>query len=405
MRLFPVHGAEELEELRDTYDMERRRWAAAARAGGGIRALPPGPSPAHAPAKAASGDEEEGPGSSGEEHRAARDQAGHDDDAAPSRPPVGGGDAEEATARRSDGGQGAASALGIGAAVGSAQDGWAEGADRGDGRAAAGCGEERAARNATVGSQQGHAGELAHGEGVQAGAAMPVAGGWAEGEIERLKEKAAEQRKKCRELEATVASLQHELAQATARRRKEEATQQAETKEASERYAALGASLSTCQKAHQQAQLYIKELETQRDDRERDMTKLREAVKAHEAQGGQAAASSEHELAVLQDKLAQLHDLHERTRAENAKATARAERASETAAAAEAEMKRRAGLHAAEVAQVQAAVKRAEEREAAAKREADASKRLAEDAKAQGFALREEMCVFVFVFVRACRYG
>ena len=276
---------------------------------------------------------------------------------------------------------------------------WAE---RGDGRAAEGCGEERAARNATVGSQQSDDGELAHGEGVQAGAAMPVAGGWAEGEIERLKDKAAEQRKKCRELEATVASLQHELAQAAARRRKEEATQQAETKEASERYAALGASLSTCQKAHQQAQLYIKELETQRDDRERDMTKLREAVKAHEAQGGQAAASSEHELAVLKDKLAQLHDLHERTRAENAKATARAERASETAAAAEAEMKRRAGLHAAEVAQVQAAVKRAEEREAAAKREADASKRLAEDAKAQGLSLREEVCVCVCVCVCLC---
>jgi len=387
--------SEELEELKDTYEMERRRWAAAARAGDGIRALPLGPSPVHAPAKTASGDDEEGPGSSREEHQVERDHAGHEDDAAPSRPPVGGADADEAGATRAD----AASALSVGADVDSAQNGWAEGAER-DGQLAEGSGNEQGARNGTAGSQQSHAGELAHGGGVQTGAAMAVAGGWAEQEIDRMKQKVAEQRKRCRELEATVSSLQHELAQAAARRHKEEETQQAETREASERYAALGASLSTCQKAHQQAQLYIKELETQRDERERDITKLREAIKAHETQGGQAAASSEHELAVLKDKLAQLQDQHEHARAEAAKAMARAERASEAAAAAEAEMNRRAGLHAAQVAQAQAAVKRADEREAAAKREADACKRLAEDAKAQGLALREEVCVRVCV--RAC---
>ena len=110
--------SEELEALKDTYEIERRRWAAAACAGGSHRALPPGPSPAHAPAKITGGNDKQGPGSSGGEHRVTRETSGHDDNAAPSRPPLGGGDAEEAGARRKDEDQSAASSLSVGADLG-----------------------------------------------------------------------------------------------------------------------------------------------------------------------------------------------------------------------------------------------------------------------------------------------
>jgi len=237
-------------------------------------------------------------------------------------------------------------------------------------QAAAGIGEEQAARNGGVGSQQVHHGELTNGAGVQEGGAMALAGGgWEEGEIQRMKAKVAEQRKKSRELEATVSNLQHELAQAAARRSKEVEALHAETKDASERYAALSSSLATCQKAHEQAQRYIKELETQRDERERDMGKLREAAKQREAQGGQAAASLVQELTLLKDKVALLHEQHESARVEAGKAAAQVERASEAAAAAAAELRRRTSMHAAELAQALVDLKRAQDREAAAKRE------------------------------------
>ena len=216
-----------------------------------------------------------------------------------------------------------------------------------------------------MGSQQ-----VETGAGVQEGRAMALAGGgWEEGEIERMKAKVAEQRKKSRELEATVSNLQHELAQEAARRSKEVEALHAETKDANERYVALSSSLATCQKAHEQAQRYIKELETQRDERERDMGKLREAAKQREAQGGQAAASLVQELTLLKDKVALLHEQHESARVEAAKAAAQVERASEAAAAAEAELGRRASMHAAELAQARVDLKRAQDREAAAKRE------------------------------------
>ena len=130
--------SEELEALKDTYEMERRRWAAAACAGGSHRALPPGPSPAHAPAKTAGGNDEEGPGSSGGEHRVTRDHdlvstSGQDDDAAPSRPPLGGGDTEQAGARRRDAEHSAASILSVGADLGAGPTGLPEGAQGAEG--------------------------------------------------------------------------------------------------------------------------------------------------------------------------------------------------------------------------------------------------------------------------------
>jgi hypothetical protein len=130
--------SEELEALKDTYEMERRRWAAAACAGGSHRALPPGPSPAHAPAKTTGGNDEEGPGSSGGEHRVTRDHdlvstSGQDDDAAPSRPPLGGGDTEQAGARRRDEEHSAASILSVGADLGAGPTGLPESAQGAEG--------------------------------------------------------------------------------------------------------------------------------------------------------------------------------------------------------------------------------------------------------------------------------
>lgn len=112
--------SEELETLKDTYEIERNRWAAAARTGGSDRALPPGPLPAHVPAKTAGGHDEEGTGSSGGEHSVRREHgdlvstSGHDD-AAPSRPSFAGGDAEEAEARQKGEDHSAASTLSVGA--------------------------------------------------------------------------------------------------------------------------------------------------------------------------------------------------------------------------------------------------------------------------------------------------
>jgi hypothetical protein len=71
---------------------------------------------------------------------------------------------------------------------------------------------------------------------------------WEEGEIERMKEKVAENRKKIRELEVIISALRGELAQEMERRSSEGQAHATEKGEASRRHAALAASLECSQR-------------------------------------------------------------------------------------------------------------------------------------------------------------
>ena len=367
--------SEELETLRDTLDEERRRWAAAAGSSHGHRPLQSGPSPVHAPAKTAGGGNEAaedcgvGTPSGTQLSQANSELNGDTHDAYSCQPTLGvdAGMVHDAVAGESS----------TDAAVNGGRRG-IEAVEVEEGGKAAG-------------QESAHADD--HGEAHAARSAAPADGSSAGEEtwgMERMREKLAGARSKCRELEEAVSSLNQELAQAAARRAREEEEHESERKRASARQEALAASLERAQKTHQQAQLYIRELEAQRDERGKEVERLHASIKERSQHEGSAAARTTEEVGSLRTKLSQLLEQLEGERSKALGLAAQVERMGEAAAAAEEELARRVGMFESDRARWEQAVKRAEGRELAARKEAEAGRKAAAEEKVRCEAMREE---------------
>jgi len=261
--------SEELEALRDAYDMDRRRWA-------DRRPPPAGMSSAEVPAAIpGNGNAEAAPDSGSEMLPAAHTDAGGEKGETFTLPQEGMAEHAgwDATGHKEDSENGTAGeAQGQAGRAGSdapLEAGQAGNVHSGDGTAGGGQGAHATAAN---GAAPARAGESE---------------GWIDGEVERLMDKVAASRRRCRELEASVASLQQQVAHEQRARVREQEAHEAERGDASARHAAVAASLESAQKAYQQAQRYIKELEAQRDEIERDRALLRSSLKDHNEKGDQ----------------------------------------------------------------------------------------------------------------------